>query len=72
MDNLGVHRSTLVKDTMNELGIRYIFNVPYSPDFQGVESVFSKVKNIVKRKKLNDIVNKKKTQIENIIKYAFA
>ncbi len=31
MDNLSVHRSRLVRDRMNELDIKAVFNVPYSP-----------------------------------------
>ena len=43
-DNLSVHRSRQVTDRLDALGIKYIFNLPYSPDFNGVKGCFSKIK----------------------------
>ena len=31
MDNLAAHRTNTVKDKLRELGISWIFTVPYSP-----------------------------------------
>ena len=31
MDRMSVHRSPVIKDRMDELGIAYIYNPPYSP-----------------------------------------
>ena len=44
MDNLTAHTSNKSKETMRKLKIRYIFNIAYSPDYNPIESVFSKVK----------------------------
>ena len=44
MDNLSVHTSNKSKDTMRQLGYRWIFNVPYAPDYNPIEFTFSKVK----------------------------
>ena len=44
LDNLSSHRSNQSKDTMRELGFKYVFNVPYSPDYNPIEFVFAKVK----------------------------
>ena len=44
MDNLSVHRSKKVLGKLDELGIRYIFNLSYSPQFNPIELTFSKVK----------------------------
>ena len=44
MDNLSVHRSKKVLGKLDELGIRYIFNLGYSPQFNPIELTFSKVK----------------------------
>ena len=44
MDNLSTHTSEKSKAEMARLGFRYIYNVPYSPDFNPIEFVFSKVK----------------------------
>ena len=44
MDNLSVHRSLAVRERLDELSIAYIYSPPYSPDFNGIESVFSILK----------------------------
>ena len=44
LDNLAVHRSQVVQEKAVELDIEFIFNVPYSPDFNPIEMVFSKLK----------------------------
>ena len=44
LDNFRVHTSKKSKAAMSRLGFRYIFNVPYTPDYNPIESVFSKVK----------------------------
>ena len=44
MDNLSAHKSDKSKAEMARLGFRCIFNVPYSPEFNPIEFVFSKVK----------------------------
>ena len=48
-DNLSVHRSNLVRERLDELSIPYIFNPPYSPEFNGIESVFSIAKAQIKK-----------------------
>ena len=40
-DNLAVHRSRVVKERLDLLGIAYIYGPAYSPDLNGVEFVFS-------------------------------
>ena len=44
MDNLAVHRSKKSKARMEELGIRWLFNLPYQCELNLIELVFSKVK----------------------------
>jgi len=44
MDNMRVHRSKLASKKYEVLKITPIFNVPYSPQFNGIEAVFSMVK----------------------------
>ena len=51
-DNLSVHRSQHIRDRLDELSIAYVYSPPYSPDFNGIESVFSIFKNQIKRKRL--------------------
>ena len=44
MDNLAVHSSERAKKYMRELGIRYIYNLTYAPEYNPIELVFSKIK----------------------------
>ena len=44
MDNLAVHSSEKSKRYMRELGIRYIYNLTYAPEYNPIELVFSKIK----------------------------
>lgn len=55
MDNLSVHRSKVIRERLEELSIEVIFNPAYSPEFNGIESVFSIFKNKYKRKRLQCI-----------------
>ena len=49
MDNMRVHKSKLVLEVCKTLKIQPIFNVPYSPDFNGIEAYFSLVKGHYKK-----------------------
>ena len=44
MDNLSTHRSEKSRAEMTRLEFRCIFNVPYCPEYNPIEFVFSKVK----------------------------
>ena len=44
MDNLSCHTSEKSKIEMKGLNFKFIYNVAYSPDYNPIESVFSKVK----------------------------
>ena len=44
MDRLAVHKSKEVTPLWAKLNIKPVFNVSYSPEFNGIEAVFSKVK----------------------------
>lgn len=59
MDNLSVHKTKQVKEALKRLNIIPIYNVPYSPDFNGIESFFSLVKGIYKKKLMDHILEKK-------------
>ena len=48
MDNLGVHREKTVTPLYLQLNIKPIFNVPYFPDGNPIESIFSIVKRVFK------------------------
>ena len=44
MDNLGVHVSEDTKKEMRRLQFRWIYNVPYSPEYNPIEFAFAKIK----------------------------
>ena len=44
-DNLGAHRSKLAKEAFNELDIKPVWNVPYSPQYNcGIERLWGQIK----------------------------
>ena len=51
MDNSSVHKSKLVMETIAELGLNVLFLPPYSPDFNPIELLWSKIKSILKKLK---------------------
>ena len=44
LDNLSAHKSDKSKEVAARLGFRLIFNVPYSPEYNPIEFIFSKIK----------------------------
>ena len=71
MDQLNVHKSWAVKPYYDALDIKPIFNVGYSPEFNPIESVFSKVKRHFKCSRLYYIVNQKGFDFEKTIRHSF-
>jgi transposase len=58
MDNLSVHRTTVVSDYIAKSGHYLLFRPQYSPDFAPVESAFSKIKWFLKSHKYElDVTN---------------
>ena len=49
LDNLTVHKTKSAKLLFEELNITEIFNVPYCPQFNGIESYFAQVKATYKK-----------------------
>ena len=41
MDNLSAHTSDRAKTAMREHGFRFIYNLPYEPEYNPIECVFS-------------------------------
>ena len=56
LDNLSVHTSKAVKERLDEMSIPYIYSPIYSPDFNGIETVFSIAKGYIKKQRLRAIV----------------
>lgn len=58
LDNARIHHAVIVKNYIGETNCEFLFNVPYSPELNPIELVFSKVKNLVRKK--NNNINKNK------------
>ena len=71
MDQLAVHKSKDVKEWYSDLDIKPVFNVGYSPEFNPIEAVFSKVKARFNSKRLHHLVNKTGFNADREIKAAF-
>jgi len=71
MDQLRVHKSRDVQSEYDRLDITPIFNVGYSPELNPIEAVFSKVKAVFCRERLNSLVNKVGFNFERSITAAF-
>ena len=48
MDNLATHKVAGVRQAIEEAGARLIYLPPYSPDFNPIENMWSKVKQILR------------------------
>ena len=71
MDNLMVHKSRELKEWYSKLNIKPVFNVSYSPEFNPIEAVFSKVKARFTEQRLNNLVNKRGFNADREIEAAF-
>ncbi len=48
MDNINFHKSPTVKEAIQETGAKLIYLPPYSPDFNPIENMWSKIKTILR------------------------
>lgn len=71
MDNLRVHHTKVVKEFCKERDIMIIFNVPYYPDGNPIETIFSKVKGLFKSMKAQEVVKGLKTPTHVLVDRAF-
>jgi len=66
LDNARIHHSKIVKEYMEHISHKLIYNAPYSPEYNPIEKVFSKIKTLVRQKSNNGIPKK----LQNNIKYS--
>ena len=71
MDRLNVHKANSLKPWYPNLDITPCFNARYSPETNPIEAVFSKVKAIFSRKRVNCLVNRMAFDMDNEIRAAF-
>ena len=67
MDNLQVHKTKEVLETCRRLKARLIFNVPYSPAFNGIETYFSLLKGEYKKLLLERLIKGVKVDSSSLI-----
>ena len=67
MDNLQVHKTKEVLETCRRLKARPIFNVPYSPAFNGIETYFSLLKGEYKKLLLERLIKGAKVDSQSLI-----
>ena len=70
MDNLVVHKSSYVREVYKELNLTPIFNVPYSPQYNGIESYWFLLKQHYKKIILKLMITCTKFDPKTIIKRA--
>ena len=58
MDNLSIHKSLEVKERMEELGFKCSYTPEYSPQYNGSEEVIAMGKHLVKKNRLNALLNR--------------
>ena len=56
---------------MDELGFAYVYGPAYSPDFNGIETVFSIAKAFVKKQRLACIMQGREIKLRQMIVEAF-
>ena len=67
IDNLQVHKTKEVLETCKRLKARPIFNVPCSPDFNGIETYFSLLKGEYKKLILERLIKGIKVDSSSMI-----
>ena len=67
MDNMHTHHAEEVKKTIKDLKINVIYLPPYSPDFNPIEKMWSKIKSILRKLKIRD-----SKALPHAVEYAFS
>ena len=57
IDNLGSHKSKAVRTAIRSAGAKLFFLPPYSPDFNPIEQVFSKLKALLRKAQERPVEN---------------
>ncbi len=68
LDNAVIHHSKIVKEYVKANNLNLLFNVPYSPQFNPIECMFSKIKKNIKDYNNNNTTNILKSNIISSLK----
>ena len=71
MDNLSCHTSDKAKKKMRELDFKYIYNLPYEPDYNPIESTFSQLKSKFRALRAQKLVGLRQKSHEALVKMAW-
>ena len=71
LDNLSSHRSEKAQKFMKELGFKYIFNLPYAPEYNPIELVFSQLKHKFKALRAQKLVGLRQVPHETLVTLAW-
>ena len=52
MDNMRSHHAKIVTELLDKSGISYLYLPPYSPDLNPIEKMWSKMKSILRKRKI--------------------
>ena len=69
LDNARIHHAKIIKNYVTNNNIKLLFNTPYSPEFNPIEIMFSKLKKLVKDCNINNNLNILKINIINSLNY---
>lgn len=67
MNNMRTHNSKKVKKVIEELEINVVYLPPYSPDFNPIEKMWSKIKSILRKLKIRALEN-----LPEAVRYSFS
>jgi transposase len=59
LDNLRVHHGRIVGDFARSQELHFIFNAPYSPQFNAIELLWRTVKHYYRKLKLKSLIDSK-------------
>ena len=68
MDNAVIHKSKIVRQTVEKSGNYLLYSVPYHPETNAIEEFFSQLKHYIKKQSPNTY-NDIQSVIKDIIKY---
>jgi transposase len=72
LDQHIIHTSKKTTARYEELGIEFIPNAAYSPNYQPIENIFALVKARFKKKRLQDLLDGRKEDVRENIRQSFA
>ena len=67
MDRLSVHKSVGAREMYEKLDIDTILAPVYSPEYNPIEMMFSKLKGMVKRMRLQDMLKQNKRTFKDML-----